>query len=82
MISPAYDGGQCMRRSEPSELVPNGHLQPQPDDEDDGDGKKPLHEPCGEIDFVHDVLLHSNDPDTGQIASCAATGQMQCLTLG
>jgi hypothetical protein len=27
------------------------------DCEHDGDGQKPLREPCGEMDFVHDVLL-------------------------
>jgi hypothetical protein len=70
----------CCR--ECASFVEYSQLKTKPDDEHYGDRKKSLCEPCGEIDFVHDVLLHSNDPDTGQIASCAATGQMQCLTLG
>jgi hypothetical protein len=32
-------------------------LNPDADCEDDGDGQKPMREPCGEMDFVHDVLL-------------------------
>jgi hypothetical protein len=37
-------------------LVNETQLKPQPDDEHDGYGKKPLRDPCDDIDFVHDVL--------------------------
>src|SRR5258708_39787958 len=37
-------------------LVHETELKQQPDGGHDGNGEKPLCEPCDDIDFVHDVL--------------------------
>jgi hypothetical protein len=37
--------------------VQKTELNHQPDGEHDGNGEKPLREPCGEMEFVHDVTL-------------------------
>ena len=57
-------------------------MKHQPDEEHYGDRKKPLCEPCGEIDFVHDVLRWLTDSDKEYIAPCANPEQMQWLTAG
>ena len=44
--------------------------------------KKPLREPCSEIDFVHDVPLQSFDLQVGEVAPGADREQTQCLTVG
>jgi hypothetical protein len=56
-------------------------LHHEPDGEHDGYGKKPLCEPCGELELVHDVLLSALGPDSKHIAPRTDPQQMQCLTV-
>ena len=57
-------------------------MKGQPDEEYDGDRKKPLCESCSEIDFVHDVLRWLTDSDKEYIAPCVNPEQTQWLTAG
>ena len=57
-------------------------MKHEPDEEHYGDRKKRLGKPCGEIDFVHDVLRWLTDFDKEYIAPCINPEQTQWLRAG